>query len=87
MEASIIGYVAAGLSMIATTPQVVKMIKSKDASSVSYSTFWLMLLADVAWLIYGIVTNNWPIIVSDAVASLLAITVLVCKWKFDINTK
>lgn len=87
MEASIIGYIAAGLSMVATTPQVVKIIQSKDASSVSYSTFWLMLLADLTWLIYGIVTNNWPIIVSDAVASALAIIVLVCKWKFDKNKR
>jgi len=79
----IIGYIAAAITMIATTPQVVKIIKTKDASGVSYPTYVLTILADLAWLIYGIISNNWPIIVSDAGALLLAVIVLICKFKFD----
>lgn len=79
----ILGYIAAALTMIATTPQVIKIIQTKDASSVSYPTYVLTILSNLAWLIYGIVTHNWPIIVSDAVALLLAAIVLICKFKFD----
>lgn len=83
MHSTTIGYIAAAFSMIATTPQVVKIIQTKDATSVSYPSYFLTLLANLAWLTYGIVSTNWPIIVSNTVASLLAVTVLVCKWKFD----
>ena len=56
--------------------QVYKMFKTKSASDFSYSMLFALLLAELAWLNYGLYLKEWPILVMVAAelpASLLAI--------------
>ncbi len=56
--------------------QVYKMFKTKSASDFSYGMLGALFLAELAWLNYGIVLDEWPIlvmVVAEIPASILAL--------------
>ena len=36
----------------------------------------------VLWVAYGVLTSAWPIVVSNACAFVMALGVLLMKWRF-----
>ena len=54
----------------------------RDASSVSLKTYALTVTTFVLWTAYGMLAQAWPVAVSNAIAFLMAGTVLVLKWRF-----
>jgi len=83
LAASIVGTAAALCSISSFAPQMIKIWKEKDASSISLKTYSLTVSCFVLWVAYGLMTNAWPIIIANACAFAMALTVLVMKWRFD----
>jgi MtN3 and saliva related transmembrane protein len=81
--ASLIGAGAAICSMASFTPQIVKIWKEKDASSVSLRMYVVTVTGFALWTAYGFLRGGWPIVVSNAVCLALAATILVLKWRFS----
>ncbi|MCD4666605.1 hypothetical protein K8R47_02230 [archaeon] len=57
--------------------QVAKILKNKSARDVSLITYILFGLGVAVWLIYGISIKDLPIIISNIVALIGAITVII----------
>ena len=78
----IIGFLGGALTTIALVPQVVKAWKTKQTKDISF--LWaLTLTAGVfLWLVYGILTNSFPIIIANALTLVLAAIVLALKIKY-----
>lgn len=77
-----IGTAAALCSMVSFTPQILKIWREKDASSVSLR-MWLLTVAGFAlWTAYGVMLGSWPVAVSNAVCLILSGMVLGLRWKF-----
>ncbi|HYE42632.1 MAG TPA: SemiSWEET family transporter [Caulobacteraceae bacterium] len=82
LAANIVGTAAAVASITSFAPQVLKIARERDASNVSLRTYVLTCTCFVLWVVYGVLTMAWPIIVANALAGLMAFSVLVMKWKF-----
>ncbi len=80
--ANTIGVAAALCSITSFIPQVVKIAKERDASSVSLRTYALTVTCFVLWTIYGVMTKAWPITFANSAALCLSSAVLFMKWRF-----
>lgn len=79
----LIGAAAALCSITSFAPQMIKIWREKDASSVSLKTYSLTVACFILWTIYGVMTGAWPVIAANACALVMAAGVLIMKWRFD----
>ena len=81
-SATTIGFIAALLTTVAFLPQALKVWQTRSAKDVSLGMYLLFTLGVALWLIYGVLLNSWPIIVSNLVTLVLAGVVLAMKLRF-----
>ena len=79
---NVIGVGAAVCSMTSFAPQLVKIVRDRDAASVSLRMYVVTVIAFVLWIAYGAAIGRWPIVASNAVCLLMSSAVLVLKFKF-----
>lgn len=78
-----VGVVAALCSMTSFAPQIFKIWKERDASSVSLRTYAVTVTGFALWIAYGLLLGSWPVAVSNTVCLLMAGGVLAMKLKFS----
>ncbi len=83
LVANIVGTAAALCSITSFAPQMIKIWKERDASSISLKTYSLTVTCFVLWTIYGVLTEAWPVAVANACALAMAAGVLAMKWRFS----
>ena len=81
-DATLIGFFAASLTTVSFLPQVVKVWQSRSAKDVSLGMYLLFSLGVALWLVYGVLVQSWPIIISNLVTLILAAVVLAMKLRF-----
>jgi MtN3 and saliva related transmembrane protein len=79
MLQDIIGTAAAVLTTSSFLPQAVKTVRTRDTHSISLGMYILFSCGVILWLVYGIAIRQWPIIVANAITSVLSITILLFK--------
>lgn len=79
---TLLGFAAGLLTTVAFVPQVVKIWQAKSARDVSLHAFAAFTLGVCLWLAYGIVKQEPPIILWNAVTLVLAGAILAMKVKF-----
>jgi len=67
---------------IAFLPQVVKTIKTKQTKDISFWMYLIFLIGLLAWLIYGILIKDLPVIIANTATFLLAGLVFIFKIKY-----
>ena len=77
-----VGLLAGFLTTIAFVPQAWKIWKSKSAKDVSLPTFVAFTIGVALWLTYGILNQELPIIIWNAVTLVLTGAILGMKLKF-----
>lgn len=78
----LLGYVAAFLTTASAIPQLVQLIRTRDASGVS-TLCWLCLASGVAlWLVYGIMLGSRPLIAANAITLVLDVAVVAMSLHF-----
>ncbi len=77
----LIGFLAGTLTTLAFLPQVVKTWKSRSAHDLSLSMFAIFCTGVAMWLIYGLMTMAWPVIIANALTLVLAGSILVFKLR------
>lgn len=75
----VLGLAAATLTTCAFVPQVVSTFKTKDVSGISLPTYVIITLGLALWLIYGLLKNDLPIIVSNIF--MVTFTGSICAMK------
>lgn len=80
--ANLVGTAAAICSITSFAPQAFKIWKERDASAISLRTYSLTVTCFLLWVIYGVMTEAWPVTVANACALVMASLVLVMKWRF-----
>ncbi len=74
---------AAGLcSMASFSPQILKIVRDRDASSVSLRMYVITVSGFVLWVAYGLILGSWPVWGSNAINLLLSGAILVLKLHF-----
>ena len=78
MNVEVLGLVAGALTSIASMPQLIKVIKTKNVEDIS----WLMLIILISglslWVWYGLEQDELPIILSNSFAVLVNLTLFIC---------
>ncbi len=82
LVANVVGSAAAVCSVTSFAPQMVKIWKSRDASSVSLRTYALTVTCFALWVVYGVMTGAWPVTAANSLALLMSAGVLTMKWRF-----
>ncbi len=80
--ATTLGLVAGTLTTVAFFPQVIKTWRSRSAKDISLGMFSLFSAGVFLWLLYGIHIGAMPVVVSNAITLLLALTILLFKLRF-----
>lgn len=77
MYNQVMGILASILTAISMLPQLIKMIKEKDAENVSILMLFVLLAGLGLWMYYGILIKNWIIIISNGFSVLLNVILLI----------
>lgn len=76
LQQEIIGYIGCFLLIISFAPQIYKTFKTKRAEDISSYTILLQILTCIFSLVYGIIIEANPIILSNGVVLLQLIFLL-----------
>lgn len=77
-----LGFVAGVLTTAAFVPQVVKTWRTRSTHDISLGMFSLFSIGLVLWLGYGFLIDSAPIIVTNLVTLVLALTILFFKLRY-----
>ena len=82
MDIEVLGLVAGGITSVAMMPQLIKVIKEKNAEDISVAMLLVLITGLSLWVWYGILQNEVPIILSNSFSVLVNITLLICCMMF-----
>jgi MtN3 and saliva related transmembrane protein len=77
----LIGPVAAILTTASFIPQVIQVLKTKNTEGISLGMYVMFVSGVFLWLIHGLIIQDLPVIVANAVTFVLASIVLYTKIK------
>mgnify|MGYP006439953905 FL=1 len=80
---TMLGFLAGLLTTISFLPQVVKTWKSRSASDLSLGMLFVFSVGVICWLVYGLLLQEMPMIIWNAVTLVLVLIILIMKLKFD----
>jgi MtN3 and saliva related transmembrane protein len=79
MNATVIGVLAAALSVASFLPQAWRVIRTRQTKDLA-TPMWIMnVTAFALWTAYGVIIHAWPIIVPNVICFLLAAFILMMK--------
>ena len=76
---TVIGPAAALASTISFTPQAWKIIKSRRTHDISTGMYTLTVCGFALWTAYGILLDQWPLIVTNSICLALSGFILMMK--------
>lgn len=77
-----LGYTAATLTTLSFVPQVWRTFRTRDVRGISLRMYTTFTLGIAAWLAYGIVLGETPMILANSLSLVLACSVLVMRMRF-----
>ena len=81
--ADILGYAAGALTAFTFLPQVLKTWKEKSAKDVALNMFIIAFINEIMWLAYGVMLNNWVIILTNAVMLVMSGIMFWLKMRYN----
>lgn len=60
-----LGYFAGVLTVSSFLPQVIKAWQTRQTRDLSLGMFALLVTASSLWILYGTVTRDWPVILTN----------------------
>lgn len=72
----VIGIIAGFLIVCSFVPQLVIIIKRRSAKDISIIMYIVLLVAQILWMVYGILKIDFQVIITNAVTSLLTILII-----------
>ena len=79
---NLVGAAGGIVSSITFLPQVIKIWKTKSAKDLSMGTLLFLVLNVSLWLIYGILTNLYPIIITNGIVLSMVFIMVYFKLTF-----
>ena len=74
-----IGWLAAGLTTVSFVPQALRVIRTRETEAISLWMYILFILGIGAWLAYGFVLEDTPMIIANTITLSMASIILVFK--------
>lgn len=78
----LVGYCAAFLTTASFVPQAWLTFRTRDVRGVSLGMYAAFTVGVGLWLLYGLLTDAWPIVAANAVTLALAAVILTMKIRY-----
>ena len=78
----IVGISAGIFTSVSLLPQVVKIIKEKEAKDVSMVMLVILIVGLALWTVYGFLKSDYPIIATNCFSLLLNFTLIILRLKY-----
>jgi len=72
----VVGIIAGACTSISLLPQLIKTVKEKKGGDISYLMLGILLIGLGLWIWYGILKNDYPIIITNAISFVLNILII-----------
>ena len=82
MDANILGIIAGILTSVAMLPQLIKVLKEKNVEDISWLMTAILITGLSLWVWFGIIKEEWSIILSNGFAVLVNLVLLFCLFKY-----
>lgn len=76
-----LGLIAGGFVVCASLPQIFKIIKTRRTKDISLPMYIALNIGTFLWLIYGFMSQQTAIIVTNAIFQVLNLSILFLKLK------
>lgn len=77
MISQYVGITAGVLTGVSMLPQLIKIIREKEADSVSLLMLIVLLAGLAGWVWYGILKNDYPIIITNSFSFLTNLSIII----------
>lgn len=74
-----VGSIAAICTTLAFVPQAFHSYKTRDLSGISLPMYSIFTAGVAMWLVYGLLKQDWPIIIANVITVALSTMILVLK--------
>lgn len=79
---NIIGTIAGVLTSVSMLPQLIKVLREKNVEDISAVMLCVLITGLSLWVWYGILKEEWPIILSNSFAVLVNLALGICLLKY-----
>lgn len=83
LGSEVVGFAAGTLTTLCWTPQAIKILRSRDARSISLITQITFVAGCSLWLLYGVLIGSASIILFNSVTVALNLLIIALKLRFD----
>ena len=80
MDTYTIGILAALFTTAANIPQTYIIIREQSTEHVSVTTYIILLTGTLLWVTYGILKDDWPLILTNGVTSITSIIIIILNF-------
>jgi MtN3 and saliva related transmembrane protein len=88
MLETVLGSAAAAWGILmAISPglQIRKMLVHRSSREISIAYFWVLLVGFVLWIAYGLMIENWYLVVPNAVAFTVCATTIAVALRYRLR--
>lgn len=79
----VVGLFAGICTASSLLPQLIKTIKEKKADEISKAMLFVLMIGVATWIVYGVLRDDMPIIVTNGFSLLLNIVMMVLRFKYS----
>lgn len=77
-----LGYVAGAITVTSFLPQVVRAWRTRQTRDLSLSSLALLMTAGSLWILYGALSRDWPVVVTNGGMVALLAMLAAAKVRF-----
>lgn len=79
----VVGLFAGICTASSLLPQLIKTVKEKKVDEISKGMLIVLMTGVATWVVYGVLRDDMPIIITNSFSLLLNITMLVLRFKYS----
>lgn len=80
--ASYVGYAAGALTVVSYFPQAMRAWKTRKVDDLSWGMVGMLVVAGGLWIVYGVMSKQMPVILTNTGTVVLTAAILVAKFRF-----
>lgn len=77
-----LGYVAGTLTIASFLPQAIRTWRTKQTRDLSLGMFVLLATSASLWTIYGTLSEDWPVVITNGAVVVLTLSIGVAKLRY-----
>ncbi len=81
MDVQLLGLIAGGLIAFASLPQFLQILKTKQTKDISLQMYILLNIGGVLWIVYGVLTGQLAVIVTNLIFQVVNAVILYLKLR------